>query len=128
MRDDFYRLTKDQEAIMRECKELALNFRIERKDNMYIRQREDISFDDILKIFSDNSDRMHWVFIKRKPENNYVGHHVKQEDGSFKKYSTYYEVGGCTMGHQSGRDYFLFVYLTEEDGDSIVSKYGLNLL
>lgn len=128
MRDDFYRLTKDQETIMRECKDLALNFFIERKDDRYVRQKEDITFDEVLKIFSDNSDRMHWVFINRRPENNSIGHHVEQKDGSFKKFDNYYEVGGCTMGHSSQRDYFLFIYLTKEVGDSLVSKYDLTLL
>lgn len=128
MRDDFYKLTENYETIIRECKELSLNIFIERKDNKYIRQREDISFEDILQIFLSNLDRMHWVFIKRKPQNNPFGHHVQQKDGSWEKFDTYYEIGGCTMAHSSGRDYFLYIYLTEEDGDNLVEKYNLKLL
>lgn len=126
MYDDFYRLTKDHEKIMRECMGMALNSFIERKDDKYIRQPDDVSFDDILRIFSES--KMHWVFIRRRREQNSIGHHVKQADGSFVKYETYFEVGGDTMAHPSHRDYFLFIYMTEEDGDRMVKKYKLKTL
>lgn len=126
--DKFYRLVKDHELIMRECKDLALNMFIERKDHKYARQKEDISFDDLLKIFSEYQKSMHWVFIKRTPHENLLGHHVQQEDGTWKKFNIYYEVGGCTLLHPSQRDYFLFIYLTEEDGDALVKKHGLKTL
>lgn len=124
--DDFYRLTKDHEKIMRECKDLALEVFIERKDEHYRRISDPTSFDDLLKIFAEST--MHWVFIKRKREQNPVGHYVKQENGEWKKYETYYEVGGCTMAHKDGFDYFLFIYMTEEVGDKFVKKYKLKLL
>lgn len=71
---------------------------------------------------------MHWVFIKRKPHNNPMGHYVKNDFGTWDVYQTYYEVGGCTLAHTSGRDYFLFMYLPVEEGDRLVKKHGLRLL
>lgn len=124
--DDFYKLTGNYEQIMRECKEVALNVFIERKDEHYRRCKDGTSFDYLLKIFSESA--MHWVFIKRKPRNNPIGHDVENSDGSWANYKTYYEVGGCTMGHKSERDYFLFIYLTEEVGDAFVEKYNMKPL
>jgi len=126
--DKFYRLVKDHELIMRECRELALNMFIERKDDKYVRKKDNISFDDLLKIFSEYQTSMHWVFIKRTQLENLLGHNVQREDGTWQNYSTYYEVGGCTLIHPSHRDYFLFIYLTEEDGDALVKKHGLKTL
>ena len=124
--DDFYILAKDQEKVMRECKDLALDVFIERKDEHYKRVADPTPFDDLLKIFSESS--MHWVFIKRREEQSPIGHYVKQADGTWKRYKTYYEVGGCTMCHKDGFDYFLFIYLTEEVGDALVRKYELKTL
>jgi hypothetical protein len=53
--DDFYRLIKDHEKIMRECKDLALDVFIERKDENYRRVADPTPFDDLLKIFSEST-------------------------------------------------------------------------
>lgn len=126
MHDEWYQLTENHEAVMHECMKLKLDSFIEKKDDNYRRAKDDTPFDDLLKIFAES--KMHWVFIKRKAEQNPVGHYVEQKDGSFKKYETYYEVGGCTLAHKEGRDYFLFIYLTEEIGDALVKKHKLKVL
>lgn len=68
------------------------------------------------------------MFIKRREEHNPIGHYAQQADGEWKRYETYYEVGGCTLAHKDGFDYFLFIYLTEEVGDALVKKYKLKTL
>lgn len=128
--DKFYKNNKTIKKAIFEAKELALNIFIERKDENYTRIKDNISFDEIIEIFEreeqKSENRMHWVFIKRSPENNPYGHIVEKEDGTFDNYTTYYEIGGCTL--LLHKDYFLSIYLREEDGDKLVKKYNLKTL
>jgi len=62
------------------------------------------------------------LFGKRKLHNIFKFH-----PNVFGKGQHFYEIGSCTMdAHDHDADYFLFIYLTIEEGDKLIKKYDLH--
>lgn len=123
--DIFYRITKDHYEIMEECINSSLKFFIDQHDSRGRRLTSTTPLPQVYDIFRSHS--MHWVFIDR---NQLPGYNRFGDDSI----NRYYEVGGCTLdhrdksGHDYGGDYFLFIYLTYEEGERIRLKHDLKPL
>lgn len=122
--DKWYSIPKGkEEEIMREGKSFALEYFIDKLEieKSWRRERADLSFDEVLEIFS--TFKMHWVFIQRNQNPYFIFGNSYEHT---KEYFPYYEIGGCTIGYNP--EYFLFIYMTKENGDKLVNKYNLKLI
>lgn len=108
----FLDFKKNQFKILDDCKNNAQKIFIESlKPGSFVRTKYDISYEECINIFKENSKRLHWVFF------------LKQDHLS-KKLTHYWEVGCCTLVRDGG-DVFLFINMDLDKGFEIQRKYDL---
>ena len=98
-----------------EAKKVCFEWWVDKLDcsKSVARQNIEMSFEDILKKLTDDC---HFVFIYRRGYENW-------KNNKYFKHTWSIEIGFCTMG--KGVDYFLFIYMKEEEKDIFINKYVL---
>ena len=97
-----------QIEILNKAKEISTSWHVDILKSVY-RETIEMTFEDIMSKFDK---KCHFVIIKR-------------EEPSI-KLTRYGEIGFSTMG--KGLDYFLWIFLTEEDLDNLLREYNLEVL
>jgi len=106
--DIFYKVDslslEKKKSILELAKKLSYEYHIDKLDCSisWARRQIDMSFEEVMKKFGDSC---HFVVILRK------GFDCHENKG---------EIGFSTM---TGIDYYLFIYLTEENLEKIIKKY-----
>jgi len=109
-------LTLEQkQKICTEAKKVCFEWNADKLDcsKSWARQTIEMSFEDILKKLTDDC---HFVFIHRRGYEDW-------KNNKYFKHTWSIEIGFCTM--DKGVDYFLFIYMKEEEKDIFINKYVL---
>ena len=117
MESIFYKLEKDiHKDVLLYALSVASRAYVDKKeDGDWDRQFDpDMSPSEAIDVIMEDH-KHHFVFIHRQNQ---------EQLSMLPGHSSYFEVGGCTMGKKP--ETFLFLYLTEKDAGKIIKKYKIH--